>query len=339
MKKGTAVLLSVLGAMCLAGAPAFGQTMVPKLTDADVRRILPVMMAEAAEAQKASRETADTLENLQRIYREREKRLKDFDSGKIDPLAYLKQHAKHIAAPPSAVYQPKLSRVATLWTYGDPIAVFSYGIDSEEVRNLSRGGEEAARQYANFGDVYKEPAGQKIKAVEEEFKSFYAARGFTDLEFTEVPGWSCISPDRGANVWFVFLNLFAGAKDAETIPDGPILLIGLTEYFSPGEKPQPVEKPESAPTMGMDQALRQAGMSEEQYREYVGALVTARNDAADPSAIDPKNTGLDFHGPMDPEMKKTIQEMKAIYEIRRQNSLLYNKHRTVLDPILTSLGQ
>lgn len=137
----------------------------------------------------------------------------------------------------------------------------------------------------------------------------------------------------------MFANLYAGAKDAETIPDGPILLIGLTEFFSPGEKPQPVEKPESPPPMGVEQAVCQAGMNEEKCREFVGALVMARNDAADPSAIDPANIGLCYEGPMNPEMKKTLEEMKAFYEIRRQNALLYKRHTSVLDPLLTALGQ
>jgi len=339
MKKRTAVFLAVLGAVCFAGAVTWGQMTVPKLTDADVRRVLPVMKAEAAERQAALKEMGQTLEQIEKMTQETEQRIKDLESGKLDPLAYLKQHSPSIAVPPSATYKPKLSRIASLWAYGYPIAVFSYGIDSEAARNLARGGESAARQYANFGDIYKGPAGQKIKAAEEEFKSFYTAKGFRDLAFTKVPGWSCVSPDGGVSAWFVFVNLYAGTKDVEAIPDGPILELGLAEFFSAGEKPQPMEKPERPAPLGKEQALRQAGMSEEEYGEFVSALAMARNDAANPSAIDPANIGLDSEGPMEPEMKKTLVEMRAFYEVRRQNSILYKRHAAVLGPLLTALGQ
>lgn len=339
MKKRMVVFLAVLGTVCFTGALTRGQMSVPKLTDADVRRVLPVMRADAAERQGALKEMGQTLEKYEKMTQEMAQRMKDLESGKLDPLAYLKQRSPYVSAPPSAAYKPKLSRIASLWAYGYPIAVFSYGIESEAARNLAHGGESAARQYANFGDIYKGPAGQKIKAAEEEFKSFYTAKGFRDLAFTKVPGWSCVSPDGSVSAWFVFVNLYAGTKDVEAIPDGPILELGLAEFFSVGEKPQRMDEPESPAHLDKEQALREAGMSEEEYGAFVNALAMARNDAANPSAIDPANIGLDYDGPMEPEMKKTLVEMRAFYEVRRQNSILYKRHAAVLDPLLTALGQ
>jgi hypothetical protein len=192
----------------------------------------------------------------------------------------------------------------------------------------------------NLGDIFKGPAGQKIKAAEEEFKSFYTAKGFTDLKGTKIPGWSCISPDGGAVAWFVWFNIYTGAENVaenvETVPSGPILLFWLIDSSSTEEQSMSMENRLPG---GKEQALRKAGMSEEKYGEYLGALVMARNDAADPSAIDPANIGLDYEGPMDPEMKKTLEEMKTFYEIRRQNALVYKMHAAVLDPLLAAMGQ
>jgi hypothetical protein len=82
-----------------------------------------------------------------------------------------------------------------------------------------------------------------------------------------------------------------------------------------------------------------AGMSEEEYGEYVGALAMARNDAVDPSAVDPANMRLDYEGPVDPETAKALDEMKAFYEIRRQNAVIYKKYAAVVDPLLAAMGQ
>ncbi len=312
---------------------------VPGLTDADVQRILPILRAEAAQRQEERKELGQKTQQMAKQDEQMQQRIRDFESGRTDPLAYLKQHARHVTAPPSAAYKPKLSRLASLWAYGSPIAVFSYGIDSEAARTLARGGEAAAQQYANLADLYKGPAGQKIKAAEQEFKSFYAAKGFKDFTFTKVPGWSCVSPDGGTTAWFVFVNLYAGARDVEPMADGPILELRLSDLFSGDERPQPMEKTGSAPPMSLEQALRQAGMNEEQYRTRLGARTMARNDAADPSAIDAEARGFNYEGPMDPDMKKTLEGMKAFYETRRQNAMLYKRHAAVLDPLLSALGQ
>ena len=339
MKKRTAMCLSAIGAVWFSGALAWGQMTVQRLTDADVKAIIPVMKAEAAQTQAALNQMERQLEQAAKMTEEAEQRYKDFETGKIDPLVYLKQKSKYTLAPPTAVYKPKLSRALSLYYYGDPTAFFSYGIDSEAARNLALGGEATATQYVNFGDIYKGPNGQKIKAAEEEFKSFYTAKGFTNLHFTKIPGWECVSPDGGTVAWFVFFNLYAGIKDVETIPDGPILLFGLADYWSPGERPRPIESPESRIPSSKETALRLAGMSEEEYGEYVGALMMARNDDADPSAIDPSNLGLDFEGPVDPETAKALEEMRVFYELRRQNMLIYKKYAAVLDPLLAAMGQ
>jgi hypothetical protein len=339
MKKRTAVYLSVLGPVFLSGALAWGQMTVQRLTDADVKRIIPVMKAEAAQTQAALNQMERQLAQAAKMTEEAEQRYKDIEAGKIDPLAYLKKHSKYITTPPSAAYKPKLSRALSLYYNGDPMAFFSYGIDSEAARKLAGGGEATAMQYVNFGDIYKGPNGQKIKAAEEEFKSFYTAKGFTNLHFTKIPGWECVSPDGGTVAWFVFFNLYTGAENVETVPDGPMLLFGLTDFWSPGEQPQPIESPESRVPTSKETALRLAGMGEEEYGEYVGALVMARNDAADPSAIDPSNLGLDYEGPVEPETAEALKEVRVFYEQRRQNMLIYKKYAAVLDPLFAAMGQ
>ena len=339
MKKRTAMCLSTIGAVWLSGTLAWGQMAVQRLTNADVKRMIPVMKVEAAETQAGLNQLGQELEQAKYRSEEAEQRYKDFEAGKIDPLMYLKQKSKYITTPSSVSYKPKLSRALSLYYYGDPTAFFSYGIDSEAARNLARGGEATAMQYVNFGDIYKGPNGQKIKAAEEEFKSFYTAKGFTNLHSTKIPGWECVSPDGGAVAWFVFFNLYAGAENVETIPDGPMLLFGLTDFWSPGEQPRPIESPKSPVATSKETALRQAGLSEEEYGEYVGALMMARNDDADPSAIDPSNLGLDYEGPMDPETAKALEEMRVFYELRRQNMLIYKKYAAVLDPLLAAMGQ
>ena len=343
MKKRTAVFLLALGAVWLSVALAWGQLTVPKLTDADVQRLIPVMKAQAAEMQAGLKEAEQQHEQMQTMFKEMEQCITDLEAGKLDPLAYLKQRSKYVTAPPSAVYKPKLSRLVSLNLYGIPTAIFSYGIESETARNLASGGEVTFEQFLKFGDIYKGPAGKKIKAAEEEFMSFYTSKGFTKLQGNiTYPGYNCTSPDGSAWAEFVFFNTYTGAEyvaeNVETIPSGPILEIHLSEFWSPGEKPQPMEKTESPVPTGKEQALRKAGMSEEKYGEYVGALGMARNDAADPSRIDTASIGLDYEGPMDPEMKKTLEEMKTFYEIRRQNSLVYKRHAAALDPLLTAMG-
>jgi hypothetical protein len=220
MKKLTSVCAVAIGAVWLSGALAWGQMTVKRLTDADVKRTLPVMKAEAAETQAGLKQLGQEMEQAAKRGEEAEQRIKDLEAGKLDPLAYLKQHSKYVTVPPSAVYKPKLSRVASLWEYGDPVAVFSYGINSEAAGKLARGGEATAIQLVNFGDIYRGPAGQKIKAAEDEFKSFYTAKGFTDLHGTKIPGWECVSPDGGAAAWFVFFNLYQSPIMRKPFPTG-----------------------------------------------------------------------------------------------------------------------
>jgi hypothetical protein len=338
MNKRTAVGLLAIGAVWLSGALAWGQMTVPRLTDADVKRIIPVMKAEAAQTQADLKQLEQDVKRGEEYFQLREQLLKDMETGKVDPLAYLKQQSKYILAPPSAVYKPKLSRyVSVNLYYGDPTAVFSYGIEaSETLKTLARGGEAAAVQLVTFGDVYNGPNGKKIKAVYDEFVSFYTAKGFSHWWSETMLEYGCVSPDGRAGAVFWHPNIYAGIINVENIPDGPILLLGVAFSSSADERPRPMG---SRVPMSKETALRLIGMSEEEYGEYVGALVMARNDAADPSAIDPANMGLDFEGPVDPETAKALKEMRVFYELRRQNMLIYKKYAAVLDPLFAAMGQ
>ena len=339
MKKRTAVCLSVIGLVWLLGALTWGQMRVPRLTHDLVRRIIPVMKAEIGQNQAAWNQLRPQLEQAMKRGEEQEQLIKGLEAGKIDPLVYLKQQSKHITAPASAAYKPKLSRRASLNAYGNPIAVFSYGIESSDaLGNLLGGGEAAAKQLVTFGDIYKGANGKKIKAAEDEFMSFYKAKGFSNAKRAGFNGWHCASPDGGTVAFFWFYNRYAGLENVESVPGGPILELSRETGSSSADE-QPLQMESRAP-MSKGTALRQAGMSEEEYGEYVGALMMARNDAADPSGIDPSTLELGVEGASaDPEKAKTLKEMKAFYDLRRQNVLIYEKHAAVLDPLFSAMGK
>jgi hypothetical protein len=296
--------------------------------------MIPVMKAEIVQRQEALNLTEQYVKSQEEYLQ----LLEDIEAGKIDPLAHMKPHSKYILAPPSAVYKPKLSRWESVHETASPAAVFSYGIEaSEALRTFARGGEAAAIQLVTWGDIYEGPNGKKIKAVYDEFVSFYTAKGFANFISEAFVDCSCVSPDGGTTAFFFHLNVLAKPKNVEAIPDGPILILAPRLSSSADEQAQPQRSPA---LMSKETALRLAGMSEEEYGEYAGALMMARNDAADPSAIDPSTLELGVEGaPVDPEMAKTLKEMKVFYEIRRHNVLMYKKYAAVLDPLFAANGQ
>jgi hypothetical protein len=75
----------------------------------------------AAETQAMLQQMGRQIRKAGKNAEEFEQRIKDLEAGKLDPPAYLKQCSKYVTAPPTAVYKPKLSRLASLNEYGNPI--------------------------------------------------------------------------------------------------------------------------------------------------------------------------------------------------------------------------
>lgn len=332
MKRGYVICLLAVGALALAGGQ---EDLLPRLSEDIVRKIMPVIRVDAANATAALglvQEMTAKMEAYTQL-------VADIGAGKVDPLAWLRSKSKYVIVPPSAVYKPKLSSWASSNYFQEPLALFSFGIEApREIQKGAINGQVMGKLVLSGDAIYKLPGGQKLKAVEDETIKFYEANKFVPSHLQRFFSFIAKAPDASVAIDFEYTNMFAGAEVGEGVPNGPLLWVWLSSgdiFDNPREDiSKPRDKSARAPE-NMDAALAKAGMNREAYQLYLGALVMAKSDAADPSTLE---ISADITG-LSAEQAKAIKDMQDFYALRKSNLKIYQKFAVQLDPLLALLGK
>ena len=340
----------------LINSNAHAQDFIPKLSEDDIRVAIPLIeeetqgYGELTEAMETERDVLHALFN-------------DIQSGKIDPLKWLRQRSKHIIAPPGAVYEPECSRAVSVRGWDSPgmqdpelnikptarpTVIFSFGKDISAVNKHLLGNKITTESYSRFRENpfnADDPSYKKIRTILEEARTFYMKNGFSanySMDGYTVTFYPRDSEGELAGiVWQVNVELFDPsypdvARRCGTHSMGPSIEIragdALMERFSQGGR-------RATGDIGTNfiKSLRKAGMTEDRYALIKTALVMARNDSENPE--EPETPGEEFT-PSTPEEKETAEllaMMKENAKIRRHNMILYKKNRTDLDPLLDIL--
>jgi len=303
--------------------PAAATAQVAALSDDIVSRVAPVLRIDAAQAQQGIKEVRESAERGEKYLA----LVEDMRAGKADPLPWLKTQSRFTLAPPSAVYQRRFSQAISGYLVL-PVAVYSFGLSApDELVKAMRTSEGAVELMTSGRDPLASPAGQKLKALNDRVTAFYLANKFSEPNASNFFQFSMMSPDSTMLAVFSMSNTFPGLDGAEEVGDGPLLLLQPNSQSdgSPAAAPAPDQ-------LGM--ALKRAGLSQAQYDEYLSALVLAKSDSANPSALEPPSGGE-----TNAEMAKIIAEMKALYAIRKKNMDVYRRHAQELGPLLEAMGR
>jgi hypothetical protein len=328
MKKAYLMVVLAASALALAGSEA---DLIPRLTDDIVARMLPVIRAQAAEVEGG---LAAMEEGMARMD-EHTQLLEDIKAGKVDPLEWLKAQSKYVIAPPSAKYEQQLSRWASSSYLMDPVALFSFGIDAPEpVRNGTRNGEKGASFVLSGQDLSGVPGGKEFQAVVDGVPEFYHSKKFKDDPVQQFFMYTSNSPDSSVGVFLHYVNMFAGMPASEGVPDGPLLWLSHSSAKISAEAISESDAEAAKAASSVEEALASAGMTREAYQEYMGALVMAKSDAADPSVLD---IPLDTHG-LTADQAEAVKGMREFYAIRKSNLKVYRKVAAEVAPLLEKMG-
>jgi hypothetical protein len=354
------IFLLVLG---LLYTFAVAQSLTPKLTESEIRSVIPILKIEIA--------GYDQLEKAVKM--ERDARLaliNGIKSGKIDPLNWLEQHSKYVMVPPGAIYEPACSRAVSIagWegimeqqpTEEDianittppvrPKAIFTFGKEIPAInknalikrsKNIDISGE-------SMFDV-NNPSYQEMRSILENTRSFYSKRDFSANYSISGDAVIFYPTYAEGEISGVVLEMYYDAfdpnftdvrKNCMSLPVGPTVEIEagdklMEKVFKPGKT-----------QVGMDddnikRNLQKAGITEERYAEIKAALIAARANSESPE--EQELTALDFT-PMTSEEKqaareyeKAVQIMKEEIRAKKNNIQLYTKYKADLYPILDIL--
>ena len=307
------------------------------LTDADVKRYLPRLRAEAAAFTKTVSEAREGSAAMISAIEERAKFQNDLLEGKKDVLAWLRAQSEYVLIPDGAVYSPECSRAVTGEGAG-PTAVFTFGKESpyRDLLRRAASGDEAARD--EFNNRRADEEARKRTAEEQATHDFVAGTiaFYRDRGFAVIEGNNPIivtflgSPDGRVTVAIHEVNLYCGLLPRSLPPACSALPTGpLVEISFAGESGADAAGAAANDTLA-------AGTAEEkpdpEYERVRNALLLARMDADNPSA-------LEFDIPPDapPEVKAEIASIAAEFAPRKANVLVYKRHEAELAPILDAL--
>jgi hypothetical protein len=304
--------------------PAAATGQVAALSDDIVSRVVPVLRIDAAQAQQGIKEVRESAGRGEKYLA----LVEDMRAGKADPLSWLKAQSRFALAPPSAVYQRRFSQAISGYLIL-PVAAYSFGLPAPDELVRAMRTNEGARELMTSGrDPLASPAGQKLKALNDRVTAFYLANKFSEPNAGGIffQFWM-MSPDSTMLAVFGMSNTFPGLDGAEEFGDGPLLLLQPNSESDGAPAASPAPDP-----LGM--ALKRAGLSQAQYDEYLSALILAKSDSANPSALE-----LQPSGDTNAEMAKIIAEMKAFYAIRKKNMEVYRRQAQQLAPLLEAIGK
>jgi hypothetical protein len=297
------------------------------ITDAEVERYLPRLRADADAMESAMQKGMEAAAAIESKMAENEKFYADIESGKVDVLAWIRQHTEYALIPPGAVYSAECSRTVT----GDsavPTAVFTFEKESpyrDLLRRATAGDTEALAEYQRLRGKEeigeRNAAAQAIHDLVEKTIIFYRDHEFMEPESLNRPvivTW-LVPADQSVLVSVWDVNPYTGVlprnilSTCSSLPTGPIIEIGL-KTVPEGEATSTAEAEE---------------MLDPEYERVKEALILALIDAADTSALT-----IEIPPDAPPAVKEKIAEVQAEYAVRIANVAVYRRHKAVLTPIL-----
>ena len=323
----------------VASSSVFAQAPQRPLTDADVKRYLPRLRAEAAAFTKTASEAREANTAMVSAIEERAKFQDDLLEGRKDILEWLRGQSDQVLIPDGAVYSAECSRAITGERAG-PTAVFTFAKESpyrdllrraalgddaarDEFNNL-RGGEETGKRSAAAQAMHDFVAGML---------SFYRDRGFVEIEANRPITVTFLgSPDGRVSVTIWEANAYCGLLPlpnphaCSALPTGPLVEISLAI-----ESGADTALAAANDTLAADTAKEKPDPDYERVRN---ALFLAQVDAANPEA-------LEFEMPSDapPELKANLAALAAEFAVRKSNLIIYKLHEAELAPLLDALTQ
>jgi hypothetical protein len=311
----------------VAAAVTSGQEL-RQLKESDIRKLIPVLRAEAA-AMGAAQATF-----------EREEAARSSFSG--DPLEFLRSRAK-LDLPEGARYVAGCSRAASVQTVGGPIAIFTFGRNIDCYERAWRDWKRTAKPGPD-GNYPPEPKISQDCYIEHEQTQEFLKGVQAELEKRGFkfgyPGtidepW-LFSADGIFQIRLHLYNIYDRANRLDDhpllgieseqareaalaacsgMPSGPILIVSASERFF-----------EKEPLDTLDIALQKAGLSKEEYNELKMALFMARMDTKPEwwEAAEAAAAG-------DPAAQRDLST-------RRHNLNLYRMFAAQLDPLLDALS-
>jgi hypothetical protein len=301
---------AALGALLLAAAGgAFGQEMIPALTDEGCRRL-----AAALERYLPARDSAAKagLQDLARAQARSEaliREIEDIAAGKKDSLAALKERSTRVAAPPGARYAPRCSAMFTAHTL-TPTVIYTFG--------------KALRPRGPGVDLRSDPLDVDAASLvqwettRDAAIAFYQQRGFVRAEkdITSLVWMAPRAEPRDLSVivcanWSCGTATFDDLKRAcADLPQGPALRL---------EPRQESEEPAAAAPEGTVAPLS------DRMGELLHAARQARDDLRAPEEL----RALE-------EAARSVPDdsIRALARTRRRNAEVYARHAARLDPLV-----
>lgn len=340
--------------LCSAG----GQELTPKLTEGELRSVIPVLKAEIAGYERLEKG----------INTERAAQQALFDgikSGRIDPLKWLQQRSKYVVVPPGAVYEPACSRAVSIMGWDSPgrqdpevagilpppvlpKAIFTFGKEIPAVNKHLLGRSITNESYARFREnpyTVDDPSYKEIRSILGKARAFYNERGFSasySMDGYTVDFYPSDAEGEIAGVvWQVHVELFDPAnpdvvKNSKSHPLGPSIEIKAGDKLM--EKALKSGNAElGASDAAVKRDLQKAGISEERYAEIKAALVISRIGSQNPEEEEPAAFEMKASTPEERQAAQEIEKMRKEVRVRKNNISLYRRYKAELDPILDAL--
>jgi hypothetical protein len=345
-RAGRITLALLLALIAWSTAFASARAAERPLTDADIERWLPRLRAEAAAFTKSVREARETSSVIASRAAEQEKLYADIESGKTDPLAWLRAHTRHAVVPDRAVYNAACSRAITM--EGVPVtAVFTFNMESpyRDLLRRAAAGDAAAVDEFNTRRGEEEIGERSAEAqATRKFITgillFYYNRGFVDAQVLDRPVTVnfLVSPDSSVAVTIWEENAYSGLlprniiRTCSALPTGPLIEITYEVKRGVDEAGGAAAAQAGAGEAGAGSTAGEK--SDPDYERVKEALFLARMDAANPSA-------LEFEIPADApaEAKAELAALAAEFAVRKANVIVYKRHEAELAPVFKALFQ
>jgi hypothetical protein len=343
---------------CLLHASAVAQLLTPKLSESEIRSVIPILKAEIAGYSQLEKGMESERDARQALF-------DGIKSGKIDPLAWLKQRSKYVVVPPGAVYEPACSRAASIIGWDSPgrqdpevanalpppvhpTAIFTLGKEIPAINKHLLGKNITDESYKRFRENpinMDHPSYQEIRSTLGKVLAFYIDEGFS-ADFSMGGNTVNFYPrdaegEMAGTVWDLQIELFDPlnpdvVKNCRSHPLGPSIEIRAGGKLM-DKAFKSVDTKVGTDDVNIKRNLQKAGITEDRYGEIKAALIMARTGSQSPEEEEP--APLDFK-PSTPEEKRIAQDiemMRKEVRVKKDNIRLYMRYKAELDPILDVL--
>jgi hypothetical protein len=312
--------------LALVAASVRGQETL-KLKESDIRKLIPILRAEAA------------LMGAAQAMFDREEAARSF-SG--DPLEFFRSRAK-LVLPEGARYVAGCSRAASVQTARGPVAIFTFGRNIDCYERIQRDYKRTAKPGPD-GNYPPQPKISQDCYIENEQTNKFLdnmAAALQKLGFKDPNPHGTIrdlcSADGIFNIKLEVHNIYDRANRLDEhplmiidneqareaalaacgdMPSGPILIVSAGEHFF-----------EKEPLDTLEVALQKAGLSAKEYEDMKMALLMAQMDTK-PEWWE----AFEAAAANDPAAQRDLAT-------RRHNLSLYRMFAAELDPLLDALGR